>query len=255
MLADQLGMQRIDLYVQFERPVSEEERVVYRERVRRRSTHEPVAYIVGRREFYSRDFTVAADVLIPRPDTETLVAKALELIKDVQQPRVLDVGTGSGAIAVTVAAEDEDAIVWATDISPAALRVARVNVQAHGVDKRVKLFEGDLTQPARGVGAFHLIVSNPPYIPSDVISTLDADVRDHEPRGALDGGADGLDVIRALIAEAPALLETGGALLLEHGFDQAGAVRALLDAEPRLTGAVSGRDLSGIERVSWATLA
>lgn len=184
----------------------------------RRLTGEPVSRILGEREFYGRAFKLTRDVLDPRPDTETLVDAALPLLESIAHPRLLDIGTGSGAIIVTLLAELPGATGVATDLSPAALAVARHNAQVNGVAQRLQLVE---TAWARGVdGQFDLIVSNPPYIPLGGIAGLDREVREHDPHLALAGGTDGLDAYRAILPEAAGLLKPDGHLLLEFGAGQ-----------------------------------
>ena len=184
----------------------------------RREAGEPVSRILGEREFYGRTFKVTPDVLDPRPDTETLVDAALPLLAGIARPRILDIGTGSGAIIVTLLAEVPGAAGVATDLSPAALAVARHNAAVSGVDGRLELVE---TAWARGIdGQFDLIVSNPPYIPQHSIAGLDREVREHDPHLALAGGPDGLDAYRALLAEAAQLVKPGGHVVVEFGAGQ-----------------------------------
>ena len=211
----------------------------------RRAQGEPIAYILGKREFYGLDFQVTRAVLIPRPETELLVELALARIPDHAAARVLDLGTGSGAIAVTLAKQRPQARLTAVDVDYAALAVARANASRHGV--RVRFFCGDLFG-ALSEETFDLIVSNPPYVATADPHLDMGDVR-FEPQRALAGGADGLDCIRAIVAKAPAHLRPGAWLLFEHGYDQAGACRALLQAAGYLE-VQSWPDLAGIPRVS-----
>ena len=194
--------------------------------ITRRQRHEPVSRILGQREFYGRPFRVTSDVLDPRPDTETLIEAALAL----KHPpaRILDLGTGSGAIIVTLLAELPGATGLATDLSPAALEVARGNAEALGVALRLAFAEGPWWAPV--TGRFDLIVSNPPYIPTTVISGLSPDVRDFDPHLALDGGADGLDAYRRIAAGAASHLNPGGRVLVEIGAGQALDVEALFQS-------------------------
>ncbi|RZA17748.1 MAG: peptide chain release factor N(5)-glutamine methyltransferase [Lysobacteraceae bacterium] len=214
----------------------------------RRRAGEPVAYLVGHKEFHGLKLSVDARVLVPRPDTETLVDWALELLKDHSAPRVLDLGTGSGAIALAIAKARPDARVTAVDASHAALEVARANAALLGL--AVDFRHGDWLAALGGAEAqpFDLIASNPPYI-EDGDPHLDA-LR-HEPLSALASGADGLADIRRIVAAAPAHLGPGGWLLLEHGWNQAAAVRGLL-AAAGLDAQASRCDLAGIERCSGA---
>ena len=207
----------------------------------RRAAGEPVAYLTGEKEFFGLPLHVDARVLVPRPDTETLVEWALELLRDRQAPRVIDLGTGSGAIALALQSARPDADVEAVDRSADALEVARGNAQRLGL--AVRLRQADWLQ---GAGRYDLVASNPPYV-----AEADPHLPDlaHEPRGALVAGADGLDDLRSIVAQAPAHLLPGGWLLLEHGWDQAAAVRGLLQAAG-FSQVASRRDLAGISRCS-----
>ncbi len=230
LLAHARNCPRIQLYTHYDEVLSDEVRAVMRELVTRRARAEPVAYLVGHREFYGMDFRVTPDVLIPRPDTETLVLELLTLAADRPQPRILELGTGSGCIAIATAANLPTAEIVAIDISPEALHVAAQNAEKHGVADRIEFHCGDLFAPLKSDATFDFIVSNPPYIPAAELAELDADVRDHEPHLALDGGADGLDVIRRLIAGSGARLKSGGFLLLEIGAEQGNVLPELIDA-------------------------
>jgi release factor glutamine methyltransferase len=242
LLAHALGQKRIDLYLGFDRPVAAADRERYRELVKRRAVERvPVSYLTGTREFWSMSFRATPDVLIPRPETETLVRVAVELGPE----RVVEVGTGSGCVAAAIAAELPDARVLALDSSAEALVVARHNLEAHGLASRVEL---QLALGLSGVrGSFDAVVSNPPYIPSEELAGLPDEVR-HEPRLALDGGPDGLAVVRQLIEEAPERLTPGGSLVLEVGSGQARAVEKLLLARGASRIDIH-RDLAGTERV------
>lgn len=210
----------------------------------RRAAGEPVAYLVGHKEFYGMQLRVDPRVLVPRPDTETLVEWALEVLHGRASPRVIDLGTGSGAIALAICKMRPDAHVEAVDRSNDALAVARANAETLGLP--LQLRQASWLEGAPG--PYDLIVSNPPYIAS---GDAHLPALRHEPAGALVAGADGLDDIRAIAAQAPAFLAPGGWLLLEHGWDQAAAVRGLL-GRSGLQGAASRRDLAGIERCSGA---
>jgi release factor glutamine methyltransferase len=234
LLAHVLGCDRIRLYMDMDRPLSPTELAAARELVVRRRKREPVAYIRGEREFYRRAFEVTPAVLIPRPDTETLIERALALLPSDREARVLDLCTGSGAISVTLAAELPLATVLATDISEAALEVAARNAKRHAVNDRVQFHHGDLYAALPANERFDLIAANPPYISDAAYATLAQDITAHEPRLALTSGADGLDVLRRLCAETEAWLVPGGTLLFEIGHDQAEAVQALLAARTRL---------------------
>lgn len=206
----------------------------------------PVAYLVGKREFYSRDFTVGPDVLIPRPETETLIDAALRRLP--RPNSILDLGTGSGAIAITLACERPEIAVAATDTSEAALGIARANAAALGCASRIEFIRGAWYEPVRG-RRFDLVVSNPPYVAEGDPHLGQGDLR-FEPSHALtDGSRDGLDSIRAIVEGASAHLNPGGWLLLEHGYDQAGAVGKVL-AAAGFGNLVSVADLAGIARVA-----
>jgi release factor glutamine methyltransferase len=238
---------RVELYTHYDQPLGEAELTSYRALVQRRLSGEPVAYILGHKEFWSIDLQVDARVLIPRPDTETLVEQGLELLKSLgpEKPvcRVGDIGTGSGAVAIALKKERPDDEVFAVDRSADALAVAQAN--AARLDLAVTFVEGDLVAPL--AGQFDLIVSNPPYIPSEEIDGLAAEVRS-EPRAALDGGPDGLALVRRLVDGARGVLRPEGYLAMEIGAGQAEAAMAILKNACYL-GVGSRRDLGGIERV------
>jgi len=215
----------------------------------RRSAGEPIAQLVGSREFFGLEFEVTPEVLIPRPETELLVEIALEQMGGLEAPRVLDLGTGSGAIAVAIAFTRADAQVWAVDQSAGALAVAARNaLTLLGMDRPLNLLQSDWTCALDPALRFELIVSNPPYIAQNDPHLSEGDLR-FEPRTALTDEADGLAAIRTIVQTAPFFLSTGGSLWLEHGYDQAADVRALLTARG-LSDVRSKRDLAGIERVS-----
>ena len=249
LLGEALGFNRIKLIVEAERPLSDDELGRYRDLIKRRRACEPIAYILGRREFFALPMVVDRRVLIPRPDTEILVETALRGTTDRHlYGRMLDLCTGSGCVAIAFAKERPTWRVTAVDLSPDAAAVARENVQRAGVVHNVAVLEGDLFSALPEGAEFELITANPPYIPSAEIAGLDADVRDFEPRLALDGGADGLHVTRRLVSEAQRFLSPGALLALEGGFGQAPAVAALLEASgfQQIT---RSKDLAGIERV------
>jgi len=231
LLGKVLGLERIMLYARFDQKVGPREREEFRELVRRRAEREPLQYLLGKWEFYGRRFELTPDVLIPRQETELVVEKCLEKIGEVEL-WAADVGTGSGAIAVTLAAERPKLNVIATDVSAEALAVAERNAQALGVAKRVHLGRGALTAPIVGMlpsgrDGVDLLVSNPPYVPTGRLASLEPEVRDYEPRRALDGGPDGLDVLRRLVPEAAGVIVPGGWMVLELGEEQAGPVREI----------------------------
>jgi release factor glutamine methyltransferase len=212
----------------------------------RRCEREPLAYITGRREFFGLDLAITPDVLVPRPETEHVVEEVLRLVAAIRAPLVIDVGTGSGAIALAVSHSRPDATVVATDLSRGALALARRNAVLLGLEKRITFAHGDLLSTVRARA--HVVAANLPYIPTREIAGLEPEIRDFEPLGALDGGDDGLTLIRRLVAEAPSRLAQDGALVLEVAAGQAATVMDLQVGSP--FAAVSVRkDLAGIERV------
>jgi release factor glutamine methyltransferase len=247
LLAEVLGCSRLDLYVQWDRPVVEREKNAFREMLRRRGEMEPIAYIVGHKEFYSLDFAVGPGALVPRPETEFVVEEVLNNTGEDESFRMADIGTGSGAIAVAVAVHRPEAMVVASDISSEALGWARRNVAKHELTERVAVREGALLDALRG--EVDWIVSNPPYIPESDRPTLPEDVAKYEPSGALFAGDQGLDIVEQLIAKAPEHLRPGGWLVMEIGHDQAHAVCGLIEAAGAYEAAEIRRDYSDIERV------
>jgi release factor glutamine methyltransferase len=248
LLAHALGLRRLDLYLQFDRALTEPELATYRALIARRAKGEPVAYLVGHKEFMGLDFVVTPDVLVPNPDTEVLVQRAVAIAREADVPvRVADVGTGSGCIAVAVAHYAPNAEVWASDISPAALRVAALNVSAHGLEGRVHLACGDLMDPLPG--RFDVVCANLPYL--SAAAKLPAEVV-AQPATALYAEGDGVALVARLIGESPAHLVPGG--------------RVLAELDPSILAAVTGaaglafksqrvhRDLGGHERVleAWS---
>jgi release factor glutamine methyltransferase len=229
LLAHVLGCSRVQLYTGFDRPLAEDELAGYRGLIKRRLGGEPVAYLLGEQELWGLPFYVDASVLVPRPDTETVIEVALALRPDrAAACRVLDLCTGSGVIAVSLAKELTGAQVIATEISSDAAAIARRNAERNGVADRVDVRIGDLFAPVAGE-RFDLITANPPYIATTVLATLPREVQ-REPRVALDGGPDGLVFYDRICAAAGEHLLPGGALVLEHGFDQADSVRARVAA-------------------------
>jgi release factor glutamine methyltransferase len=247
LLAAALGLRRIDLYLQFERTLPADEVEAFRGHVRERLTGRPVQYITGETGFRLLDLEVTPDVLIPRPETELLVEQALSLAGEQAHATALDLGCGSGAIAIALATESPALRVTASDLSPAALAVAAKNRDRHDIADRLQLLCGDLFGPLRADVCFDLIVSNPPYIETEEIESLQPEVRDHEPRLALDGGGDGLEVIRRIIRAAPGHLRPDGALLLEVGHTQADRVSELM-ADDGFVPSIH-QDLAGIPRI------
>ena len=227
LLAHALGLKRMELYLQFDRALTEAERAPLRDLVKRRGAREPLQHVLGTAEFHGRTFTCDKRALVPRPETEQLVEIALEIAGKHSAPNLLDIGTGSSVIALTIALELPSATIHAADLSPDALALAAENTARHALTGRITFTQADLLPP--GDTKFDLIIANLPYIPADEIPSLSPEVR-HDPVTALDGGPDGLDLIRRLIDTAPDRLAPGGALLLEIGAGQADAVNAHLSA-------------------------
>jgi release factor glutamine methyltransferase len=249
LLAHAQGCRRIELYTRYEELATEEVRARFRELIRQRVEGCPVAYLVGRKEFFALELEVGPAVLIPRPDTETLVMACLELAKATEEPRILDVGTGSGNIAIAVAKHHPKAHVTAIDISPDALAVAQRNAAKHGVTDRIHFLVGDLLSSLIIEEKFDCILSNPPYIATDDLPKLPIGVRDYEPKAALDGGPGGYQVIERLIEQARQYLRPGGCLIVEIGAPQEVIVRKLIEAIPGYELAPTIRDYSGHPRV------
>nr|AAK64442.1 protoporphyrinogen oxidase HemK [Myxococcus xanthus DZF1] len=251
LLSHVLKLSRVRLYVDLDRPLSKDELGAYRALIERRMAGEPTQYLTGVREFYNRPFKVDARVLIPRPETELLVEAALRMLPKDAPGRALDLCTGSGCIAISLAAERPQATVIATDLSPDACALARENAQALGVADRVTVLQGDLFTPVPAGERFQVVVSNPPYIASGEIPGLSAEVR-REPTLALDGGPDGLVAVRRVVTGARQWLEPGGLLALEIGEDQGPAVLELLRAAGYADARVE-KDLERRERMAFGT--
>ena len=253
LLSALLGRDRMYLYVHFDEPLEPEELARFRGYVKERAAHVPLAYVLGRREFMGLDFRVTRDTLIPRPDTEILVQCAVDFLCARMEAgatacTIADIGTGTGAIALSTLHYTEGTRADAVDISPAAAAVARENAEILGLAERVDIHVGDLLAPLAG-RRYDMILSNPPYIPTADIAGLMPEVRSYEPHLALDGGTDGLNIYRRLMAEAPMMLKDGGAVAVEVGIDEAAAVAALAMAHPRIVRTEILKDLAGIERV------
>ncbi len=236
----------------FDKPMAEDELARYRGLIQKRLSGQPVAYLVGKKEFWSLPLQVDKRVLIPRPDTETLVQVVLDSVKDrLATIRIADIATGSGAVAIALASELANAEVVATDVSQSALVLAQENAQIHGVTDRVQFYCGDLCDAIPGDDRFDMVVSNPPYVTTAEIADLSAEVRT-EPKLALDGGEDGLDLVRRLIKQVGAWIHPGGFLALEHGYNQGASVRELIAAEGGFEPAETKQDLAGYDRVTLA---
>jgi len=231
--------------------LSDKESDNYAGYIERRAAREPFQYIVGRQEFYGMDFIVTPDVLIPRPETETLVEDAIDVIGKMDSPRICEIGTGSGCISISILKNVPDAQGLGVDVSEAALAVARRNAEMHGLAVRLTLQKGNIFE---GIAdKFELIVSNPPYVPAKDIASLQAEVRDFEPHLALDGGESGLNIVERIISGSAPHLKPAGTLLMEIGFDQSARVRDLFDravwAEPQFL-----PDLQGFPRIAKAVI-
>ena len=247
LLSHILGKDRLYLYTNFDQPLTPAELTAFRDSVRQRAMRTPVAYITGCREFMGLDFAVGKAVLIPRPDTEILVEAVLDRLAAVQEPYIADLGTGSGAIIVSILTKLTTARGMAVDISPAALATAQENAGRHGVDQRLTLQHGDLLAPLAGC-RFNAILSNPPYIPDGDMARLSAEVR-QEPRLALAGGRDGLDFYRRIVTGGADYLQDGGFIAVEVGINQARPVAALATSSTKLAASAIIKDYAGIERV------
>ena len=251
LLAEALQCERIDLYTRFEEVPSPEKLVEFRAWVKRRGAGEPVAYIVGHKEFYSLSFEVTPSVLIPRPETEHVVVEALESAKTITADpiRIIDVGTGSGCVSIAVAKHLKSAIIAATDISADAIVVAKQNAEKHGVQERVRFFTGDLLEalPA-GSQPVHLIVSNPPYIGRVEMDTVEDSVLKYEPELALFGGQSGTELIERLVMQAVDMLIPGGRLIFENSPSVFDACLDIVEKSP-LSLVDSVKDYAGLRRV------
>ena len=251
LLAETLATDRVGLYTHFDQPLQPDELTRFKEFIRRRLRREPVAYILGRKEFWSLPLRVTPEVLIPRPETETLVAEALKILAPAEGKdfRILEIGTGSGAISVALARELPAATVVATDLSPKALAVAEENARRIGVRERIRLLHGDLFHPVEKGDGFDLIVTNPPYIPRGQLASLMPEVRDYEPKAALDGGKDGLDFFRRVVPAVDEYLRPGAWFLAEMGAGQDPQILKIAEKNPGLDSFAFARDLGGIYRV------
>ncbi len=260
LLAHTLGCSRMQLYTQYDRVPAESQLAGFREMVKQRAEHVPVAYLIGKAWFFSFELNVTRDVLIPRPDTETLVENVIQRIRNTpgwETPGILDLCTGSGCIAIALAKNIAASHVVATDISPAALKVATGNAEKVGVKDRVEFFEGDLygalaalTPPRH----FEVIISNPPYIATGDIPKLAPNVRDHEPKLALDGGADGLDFHRRILSGTRDWLKPGGMIIAEIAYDQGESAGNLYKQQPWLENIRLIRDAAGNARAITGNL-
>ena len=255
LLGHVLKLPRIKLYTNYQQVLTPGELATFRDLVKRAAEQEPIAYLTGRAPFFNLDLIVTRDVLIPRPDTEVLVEHVLQMLRlapGLEAPHLLDLCTGSGAVACAVVAHHKRATAVAADLSPAAAEVARRNVEALKLGERVEVREGDLYAALQGridPRPFDAILANPPYIPTGRIATLDRSVRDYEPRMSLDGGADGLDLVRRILAGAPGRLTPGGRVYLEIDEDQSAAALAAAERVGVFENVRILKDSAGQDRV------
>ncbi len=254
LLGHLLQKSRLQLYLSFEMPVFQGALSKFRELIKKRVDHTPVSYLTNHKEFMSLNFYVDSRVLIPRPETETLVETVLQHQKD--SCRFVEIGTGCGAIAISFCHQRPDWELIATDLSREALEVARQNALTHNCADRLTFLQGDLFEPLHELPnpRFDWIASNPPYVGIGEASTLPLDVREHEPEVALFAGTDGLDIIRRIVIEAPQFLNADGKLILEIGCDQSDTVQDLIKAQPAYKRCDVIRDYAGIERVLLASV-
>ena len=256
LLAETLGLSRLELYLQFDRPLTAEELKRFKPLLLRRADREPLQHVLGHATFRELELKVDARALIPRPETEVLVDEVLRWVEarldGVESPRALDVGTGSGAIALSLALEGPFDRVVATDRSEEALELARENREAAGLEDVVELRVGSLFEPLAEGERFHVVVSNPPYIAREDVDALAPEVAEWEPEAALYGGPDGLEILRPLVRGAPDVLHPGGLLALEMGAGQAGDVSAVVRETGRYGDPMVRKDLAGRDRILLA---
>jgi release factor glutamine methyltransferase len=256
LLCHVLGLERIQLYTLFDRAVDPPQLVQLRALVKRAGEHEPVAYLVGRCEFYSLPLKITPDCLIPRPETEHLVEKAILFLRQREgTQQVLDLCTGSGCIAAAIAKNVKEAGVVATDISDAALKVAAENIEKLNLSEKVKLLCGDLFDPViegLDVAKFDLVVSNPPYVSEAEYAVLDKNVKDYEPKDALLAGAEGLDVYRRILEKVGDFLKPNGALMMEIGYAQGPAIRGMLEQTGAFKTITIEKDFANNDRIAVA---
>jgi len=257
LISHVVGLKRIELYTQFNKQVPQQQLDTLHVLVKRAGLHEPVAYLTGKTEFYSLELEITTDCLIPRPETELLVQRAIEFLRTRSVTQfVCDLCTGSGCIAVAIAKNFSDARVTATDISAAALEVAARNVEKHHLKEKVRLLCGDLFEPIikqLDMNQFDLIVCNPPYVSTAEYEKLDKNVKDYEPESALLAGADGMDVNHRIIEKVDEFLKPGAALMLEIGYAQGPAVKDLLEQTSIFTEIIIEKDLHDNDRIIIAT--
>ncbi len=253
LLAHVLNFDRIDLYLRYDQPLNDKELGLFKMLIKRRINREPVAYIVGTKEFWSMDLAVTPEVLIPRPETECLVEAALDFLPDnsVMKPkRVLELGTGSGAVILALASTRPNHLFFASDRSLNAVKLARKNARHHGLDTRVNFFCADWFSPLHASTLpFDVIISNPPYIPTKVIAQLQPEISRYEPTAAIDGQEDGLDCLRLIISNAHRYLKKKGRLLLEMGHDQRTPIQKIIESCAVYEDIIFTKDYGGYDRI------
>ncbi len=247
LLSKTLSINPSDIYSNFEREIKPEKAEEFNRLLKRRVKREPIAYILGEKEFYSRPFIVTHNVLIPRPETEILVEEILNSTKSIPSPSIIDIGTGSGCIAVTLGCEIEDASIFASDISFEAIAVTKLNTRRHDQSAKILFVCSDFLTCFKAE-SFDLVVSNPPYVEEADFRTLEPDVRDYEPKLSLDGGGNGLGCIRVIISQSKRVLKGGGWCILEIGTGQSERVLKIF-LESGFNNISLTKDLSGMERV------
>ena len=249
LLAFSLGLKRIDLYLLFDKPLNKEELQNFKSLIKRRAKSEPVAYILNEKEFWSKVFFVTPDVLIPRPETECMVEIALKHLSYNNTMRVLELGTGSGAIIISIASEQKKHIYFATDYSIKAINIAKKNAINQGLDRKISFIVGDWTKPFKNHPPFDMIISNPPYISSASIHSLQKEIINYEPMIALESGPDGLNSLNFIVNNAHQLLTLGGTLILEIGFDQSEKILDKAKLTKKYINIECIKDYSGNNRV------
>jgi release factor glutamine methyltransferase len=254
MLGHLLSLKRLELYLHHDRPLNRRELSTFRDMIKRRLAGYPLQYLTGETDFFSLTFQVNPYALIPRPETEILVEAVLSRVRGLEPPReIADLGTGSGVIAITLAIHLAESQLWAMDCSSGALALARKNARRHGVADRIRFFQGDLFEPLKGrEGSLAAVVSNPPYVSSNQLKNLSREIRLHEPSLALDGGPDGLGVIRRIVAGAPQYLRNDGILAVEVGDGQAPEVQKMVVETGAFGLPCAVKDYLGVERVVMA---